>query len=199
MKMGKDQERNFYFLVVDLEATCSDDSSIARHEMEIIEIGAVMLNRTSWEIDAEYQQFIKPVRHPRLTDFCTQLTTIRQENIENAPSFPEVITEFKHWISEFPNYIFCSWGDYDKRQFIQDCKFHNVRYPFASEHINIKKQFSEYLGVSKTFGMAGALEKLGIELQGTHHRGIDDARNIATILRCMKRETEEGEKRGGGE
>ena len=174
MSMSKEKERNFYFLVVDLEATCSDDSSIARHKMEIIEIGAVMLNRTTWEIDAEYQQFIKPVRHPLLTDFCTQLTTIKQEDIENAPSFPEVITQFKQWTSEFPNYIFCSWGDYDKRQFIQDCQFHNVRYPFASEHINIKKQFSEYFGVSKTFGMAGALDKLGIELQGTHHRGIDD-------------------------
>ncbi len=184
--MVKDKERNFYFLVIDLEATCSDDSSITRHEMEIIEIGAVMLNRATWEIDADYQQFIKPVRHPHLTEFCTKLTTIRQQDVENAPIFPEVITQFKQWMLEFPNYIFCSWGNYDKNQFIQDCQYHNVRYPFASEHINIKKQFSEYLGVSKTFGMAGALEKLGIELQGTHHRGIDDARNITTILRYMK-------------
>ena len=104
MSMSKEKERNFYFLVVDLEATCSDDSSIARHKMEIIEIGAVMLNRTTWEIDAEYQQFIKPVRHPLLTDFCTQLTTIKQEDIENAPTFPEVITQFKQWISSIPRW-----------------------------------------------------------------------------------------------
>ncbi len=192
--MVKDKKRNFYFLVIDLEATCSDDSSIARYEMEIIEIGAVMLNRATWEIDAEYQQFIKPVRHPLLTEFCTELTTIRQQDVEDALTFPEAITQFKQWMLEFPSYIFCSWGDYDKRQFIQDCKYHNVRYPFASEHINIKKQFSEYLSVSKTFGMADALQKLGIELKGTHHRGIDDARNIATILQCMKRGKGEGER-----
>jgi inhibitor of KinA sporulation pathway (predicted exonuclease) len=30
--------------------------------------------------------------------------------------------------------------------------------------------------------MAGALRQLGIPLAGTHHRGIDDARNIAKIL-----------------
>lgn len=33
--------------------------------------------------------------------------------------------------------------------------------------------------------MAQALQYLGMELQGTHHRGIDDARNIATIFKYM--------------
>lgn len=51
-----------YFLIVDLEATCSDDGIIPSNEMEIIEIGAVMLNRATWEIDSEFQQFVQPVR-----------------------------------------------------------------------------------------------------------------------------------------
>jgi inhibitor of KinA sporulation pathway (predicted exonuclease) len=175
-----------YFLVVDLEATCCDDGSIPRHEMEIIEIGAVMLNQATWEIDSEFQQFIQPVRHQQLTDFCTQLTTISQQDMEAAPFFPEAISNFKKWIGSFLNHVFCSWGEYDKKQFLQDCKFHHLLYPFASEHINIKNEFSEYLGVSKKFGMAQALNELGIELKGTHHRGIDDARNIAAIYRHMK-------------
>ena len=33
--------------------------------------------------------------------------------------------------------------------------------------------------------MAQALQQLGLELKGTHHRGIDDARNIAAIFRHM--------------
>ena len=44
-----------YYLIVDLEATCCDSGTIPRHEMEIIEIGAVMLNRATWEIDSEFQ------------------------------------------------------------------------------------------------------------------------------------------------
>jgi inhibitor of KinA sporulation pathway (predicted exonuclease) len=175
-----------YYLIVDLEATCCDDGTIPRHEMEIIEIGAVMLNRTTWEIDSEFQQFIQPVRHPQLTTFCTTLTSIRQQDVEQAAQFCEVIASFKEWMNLFPNHIFCSWGNYDKNQFIQDCKYHNIPYPFTSEHINIKEKFSEYLGVSERFGMAQALEHLGLELKGTHHRGIDDARNIAAIYRYMK-------------
>lgn len=184
--MVKKADRNFYFLIIDLEATCSDDSSIPRHKTEIIEIGAVMLNRSTWEIDAEFQQFVKPVIYPVLTEFCTQLTTIRQQDVDNAPIFTDAIINLKQWMSNYPNYVFCSWGDYDKRQFQQDCKYHKIAYPFSLEHRNIKKEFSEYLETSKAYGMAGALNQLGLKLQGTQHRGIDDARNIANILRYMK-------------
>jgi inhibitor of KinA sporulation pathway (predicted exonuclease) len=30
--------------------------------------------------------------------------------------------------------------------------------------------------------MAAALRRVGLPLRGTHHRGIDDARNIARLL-----------------
>jgi inhibitor of KinA sporulation pathway (predicted exonuclease) len=36
--------------------------------------------------------------------------------------------------------------------------------------------------MSKEVGMSGALRQLGFEIEGTHHRGVDDARNIAKIL-----------------
>jgi len=172
-----------YFLIVDLEATCSDDGTIPSQEMEIIEIGAVILNRSTWEIDSEYQQFVKPVRNPILTKFCTELTTITQNDVNNTLTFPEVMSEFKKWIDLYPKNIFCSWGNYDKKQFIQDCEYHNINYPFGSEHRNIKKEFSVYCGNKKGFGVIQALKYLKLEFQGIHHRGIDDAKNIAAIYR----------------
>jgi inhibitor of KinA sporulation pathway (predicted exonuclease) len=33
--------------------------------------------------------------------------------------------------------------------------------------------------------MAGALERLGLPLEGTHHRAVDDAWNIAAILSAI--------------
>src|SRR3546814_1120774 len=55
-------------LVLDLEATCCDDSSMARAEMEIIEIGAVMVERATLCTLDEFQAFIRPVRHPRRSE-----------------------------------------------------------------------------------------------------------------------------------
>ena len=42
--------------------------------------------------------------------------------------------------------------------------------------------FSQQLGEEQRHGMAGALRRVGLPLVGTHHRGIDDARNIARLL-----------------
>jgi len=110
------------------------------------------------------------------------LTSIRQTDVDQAPRFPDALQAMLSWLAPFENYLFCSWGDYDKSQFIQDCHYHRVAYPFPDAHLNLKKQFSITQGLKKRFGMAGALQKVGIPLQGTHHRGIDDARNMAQLM-----------------
>ncbi|WLQ12421.1 3'-5' exonuclease [Hahella aquimaris] len=171
-----------YYLIIDLEATCCDQGSVPRREMETIEIGAVLVDATSLAVVDEFQTFIRPVRHPQLTDFCRELTTIKQEQVDNAPTYPEAIESLQGWMRHYPNYLFCSWGDYDKGQFEQDCQYHRVAYPFASGHLNIKKQFSATQGHKKKYGMAKALSLVGLTLEGSHHRGIDDARNMAKLM-----------------
>lgn len=39
----------------DVEATCSDDGSVSRHQMEMIEIGAVMQSARTFEVESEFQ------------------------------------------------------------------------------------------------------------------------------------------------
>lgn len=170
-----------YFLVIDLEATCDEDHRIRSRQMEIIEIGAVLVDAVTLAPVAEHQSFVKPVRHPVLTEFCTQLTTIAQADVEDAPGFAEAIATLARFLGG-RDALFCSWGDYDRNQFEQDARFHHVELPFGGRHFNVKKAFSEQLGEEKRYGMAGALGRVGLDLQGTHHRGIDDARNIARLL-----------------
>lgn len=171
-----------HYVVVDLEATCCDIKSVKAEEMEIIEIGAVMVEGDSLAAVDEYQTFIRPVRHPNLTSFCTALTTITQADVNNAPGFKDALSNFRQWLAQYENCVFCSWGKFDKKQFEQDCRFHKVAYPFASTHINIKQQFTESQGLAKKYGMKGALRLVGLELEGTHHRGIDDARNMVPLM-----------------
>jgi 3'-5' exoribonuclease 1 len=176
---------NSFYLIVDLEATCSNDGSLPRHEMEIVEIGAVLQNARSFEIESEFQTFVHPVRHPRLTAFCTELTSITQTEVDAAPLFPEALRSMKDWMDGFDDALFCSWGDYDRYQFLQDCQYHGVEYPFSSGHLNLKEAFSRTQNTGRRFGVGGALRRLGMGFEGTHHRGIDDARNIARIVRAV--------------
>ena len=89
---------------------------------------------------------------------------------------------FKTWMYEHGATVFCSWGEYDRKQMELDCALHRVPYPMPGRHLNVKALFSETRGIKKRLGMAEALQHAGLELTGTHHRGIDDARNIARLL-----------------
>ena len=44
-------------VIVDHEATCCDQNSFPRHEMEIIEIGAVRIFSSTCEIESEFGAF----------------------------------------------------------------------------------------------------------------------------------------------
>jgi len=167
-------------IVVDLEATCWNTSRLRNH-MEIIEIGAVRLDASLTIVD-EFACFVRPVVEPKLSQFCTALTTIRQADVDGADMYPAVFTRFLEWIGAGP-YRLCSWGFFDVGQFRLDCTRFGLVFPeqFESDHLNIKQVFADRKCVRRC-GMAAALDLLGLPLAGTHHRGIDDARNIARIV-----------------
>jgi inhibitor of KinA sporulation pathway (predicted exonuclease) len=169
------------YIVVDLEATCCDQDSVPRGEMEIIEIGAVLLDENFKPV-REFSEFVRPVRNPKLSPFCKQLTSITQCDVDSANHFVEVMLLFEDWIRDCgEELVWLSWGAYDKKQFIQDCNYHDIEYTLP-EHLNAKVLYSQQRGCKKQFGMAKALRQRDIELDGTHHRGIDDARNIAKLI-----------------
>jgi inhibitor of KinA sporulation pathway (predicted exonuclease) len=140
-----------------------------------------MVDAKSLKIVDEYEIFIKPILNPTLTTFCKTLTTITQKDVDEAVGYKEALENFKNWYSRYDDFLFCSWGDYDRNQFKLDSALHNVAYPFSEEHLNIKKAFAKVQGV-KPCGLDEALNHVGLELVGTHHRGIDDARNMGCLM-----------------
>jgi 3'-5' exoribonuclease 1 len=167
-----------YYLVVDLEATCDDAGTVPRADSEIIEIGAVLVDGHTLEPLEEFQTFVRPVVCPKLTKFCTELTSITQTDVAYAPLFGEVAPEL--WTFG-QGALFCSWGNYDRNQLAMDAARAGVDMPLPGDHANLKAIFASVLGGRKQ-GMVSALARVGLEPTGTHHRGIDDARNIARLL-----------------
>jgi 3'-5' exoribonuclease 1 len=164
------------YIVFDLEATCDDKKEITN---EVIEIGAVKINEQGQIVDS-FQRFVKPVLHPVLTDFCKNLTKIRQEDVDTAQGFKEVIADFQKWIGE--DYILCSWGFYDKKQLKQDCLLHQIPSEWVEKHISLKHQYQTLKNLKRAVGTRKALALEGLEFEGTPHRGINDAKNIAKIF-----------------
>ena len=173
-----------HYIIFDLEATCWEDRAMGPNET--IEIGAVRVNEAR-QIESEFQAFIRPKVHPQLSTFCQSLTSITQANVDSANSFPTVAEEFKAWIGvAAQDYRLCSWGHYDKKQLERDCALHGMDPTWVAPHLSLKHQYAQFKHLRRPTGMKQALEAEGLPLRGTHHRGIDDARNIAQIfLRCF--------------
>lgn len=168
------------YAIVDLEATCWEERTSRQNE--IIEIGAVLVDEQK-NIISTFEQFVRPLKHPVLSEFCTNLTSIAQADIAHAPLFADAVESFQQWMQGHgEHFLLCSWGFYDKRQLQSDCALHGVPTAWLENHINLKQQYAHVKKLRREIGMENALINEGMELEGTHHRGIDDARNITKIF-----------------
>lgn len=167
-------------LVVDVESTCWEDSPPSGQKSEIIEVGLCPIDlRTLTRIEKR-SILIKPVLS-EISEFCTRLTTLSPDMFVDAGSLTDAVRTLKKDFRS-KDRLWASWGDYDRRQFERVCKDQNVGYPFGPSHLNVKSLFAAAIGSGPEMGLDGAYQRLGLEMEGTHHRGDDDAWNIAGIL-----------------
>lgn len=171
--------------VVDVEATCWDGPVPAGAAHEIIEIGLTVVDLGAGARIAKHRILVRPERST-VSEFCTELTGLTQDEVDGV-SFAEAcrILAAEHDAGARP---WASWGDYDRKQFSAQCAATGTAYPFGARHTNAKLVFTEAHGLRRRPGMAQALQIAGLPLEGRHHRGEDDAWNIAAlVLRLRER------------
>ena len=181
-------------IVFDIECTCWDDTAgKSRDERETIEIGAVKLDGINWNVVSTFDIFIKPVNNPILSPYCTNLTTIKQEDVDKATTFGEAIHEFDVWsfTSGYNVPLYLSWGYFDKNHLIMEAGKKGYTGRLITNigsmynHVNVKERFAQRMG-GKPCGVSKALGRLEMQFEGTQHRGVDDAVNIAKIAKFLQ-------------
>ncbi len=165
-------------IVVDLEATCWETGTVVERQ-EIIEIGAVELD-ASLAITREFDRFVRPTREPQLSEFCRRLTHIEQADVAGAPAFERAFEEFVSWIGPAP-FELCSWGRYDRDQFAEELRRVGRPLPHGFQrHVDLRALYARRR-CQPPGTMKAALEQEGLPLEGQHHRGLADARNVARL------------------
>lgn len=168
-------------LVIDLEACCWMSPIPEGMSKEIIEIGVTTVDYYTKEILESRSLIIKP-QFSEISEFCTKLTTITPELIEKEGiTFKEAC---KILVNEYESdrRMWFSWGDYDRIAFENECKLKKIKYPFGRTHFNLKEWYAFKRGEKTSTSVANALKQLGMEFDGTPHRGIDDSIMTAIIL-----------------
>ncbi len=169
-----------HLIVIDVEATCWDGEPPAGQEAEIIEIGVCELDINSGERVARQSILVKPERS-EVSPFCTQLTTLCPEQVAAGVSFERACRILRRKYRTGDR-TWASYGDYDRRQFERQCQARGIPYPFGPTHINVKNLVAVLNGLRREIGLEAALALLHLPLEGTHHRGVDDAWNTGLIL-----------------
>lgn len=166
--------------VIDVEATCWEGPPPAGQSSEIIEIGVCELNTQTLERARRQAILVRPERS-KVSTFCTQLTGLSAQDVAAGVAFEEACTLLRHEFRS-DSRPWASWGDYDRKQFDSQCALCGVPYPFSARHTNAKKVFTQAHALRKRPGMAQALAFAELPLEGRHHRGVDDAWNIAALI-----------------
>jgi ERI1 exoribonuclease 3 len=191
------QQRNSfkYLCVLDFEATCDEDRSFG--PQEIIEFPSVLCqfirqnDIVTCEIVDEFQQYIKPIHNPKLTQFCTSLTGITQQQVDNGISFSDALSEHRKWLESHlnepvtdKNVLIVTCGDWDLKTALPNqmrLESHSSIPSYLRQWCNIKFAYSQFFN-KRVGGMVQMLRDLNLKLVGRHHSGIDDCRNIAQVV-----------------
>lgn len=170
-----------HVLVIDIEATCWEGGPPPRGQAaDVIEIGVCPVEVSTLTRLEKRSILVRPERST-VSEFCTNLTTLTQAQVDAGVRFAEagklLETEYRS-----QDRVWANFGDYDRKQIERQCKETGVRYPFGPRHVNVKTLFALVRGLPHEVGTAQAVQMIGRTMEGTHHRGADDAWNIAGVL-----------------
>ncbi|KAJ1928414.1 ERI1 exoribonuclease 3 [Tieghemiomyces parasiticus] len=192
-----------YLVIVDFEATFDPPVTVApapgqmprrAADQEIIEFPLVVFDTQLNKVVDEFHAYVRPVRRPQLTRACTESTGIDQSTIDTAATFPAVFERALGFLAEYEAraratggalaYVTC--GDWDLRKMLpQQCRLAGLAVPPGFRRwINVKRAFADHR-LMEQCPMRDMLRHLGLPFIGKRHSGIDDARNVASVLKRL--------------
>lgn len=179
-----------FLAVLDFEATCTDRKTPGQWDIalqEIIEVPVALVCLQDLRVTSAFNTFVRPVHQPVLTSFCTQLTSITQEQVDNSAPIGPVLDRLGAWFvaqgATPANTLAVTCGDWDlksmwPRQVALTPGLSTP--PWFRQWCNLKVVFTRHWP-GRPSGMMGMLHALGIPHQGHHHRGADDVLNLCHI------------------
>ncbi|XP_055545056.1 ERI1 exoribonuclease 2-like [Wyeomyia smithii] len=182
------QQKFQYIIVMDLEATCWTKKIRDWQKHEIIEFPAVLLNLATGKIEAEFQQYVKPVEIPKLSKFCIELTGIGQQQVDAGVSLSTCIGLFDKWLKQIlaerniflpktnPNdqhgsVAFATWSDWDLGVCLKkECTRKQLSKPaYFDSWIDVKSIYMEFYKYHRPPNFPDSLRNLGMVFEGRAH------------------------------
>lgn len=180
---------NYDIVVFDLETTMDVAPDGSQSNENIIEIGAVRLDR-NLEMQERFEILVRP--DTPITPECTKVTNITPDMVSNAVEFPEAHRQFMDWILSFSpnpkNIRLCAWGSYfDGPMYRKMCRKYGLALGLSGTVLCAKSMTMPWLAFSGRRTDSASVEKLAHHMglgepQGSYHRALVDADMTARVL-----------------
>lgn len=144
-----------------------------------------------------------PIESPKLSGFCTELTGITQNKVDTGIPLQTALMVFQEWVrkelrdrnlslpkmskdKKIGNVAFVTWSDWDFGLCLnKECQRKRLKKPpFFNQWIDLKAIFKEYYN-HKPINFNDALLHVGLQFIGREHSGIDDSKNLASLVYKM--------------
>lgn len=189
------RRRKMHYIVLDLEWNQAEGR--IGHEgglpFEIVEIGAVKLNRRMQIVD-RFEEVIRPRIYPHMHFMTTKIIQLDKKDLENGKDFPDVMERFLKWCGR--KYRFCIWGTLDITELQRNMCYYGMDeltskpLPF----MDVQKLYSLAYEDGKTRrALEYAVDELNVKKDEPFHRAINDAYYTARVLEQIHKDHTEVE------
>ena len=136
------------------------------------------------------EQLLPNLPAGELTAFCTELTSITQQQVDGAQELEAVLRKFHGWLATHnlpaDSILPVTCGDWDLKTMLPgECERKHLDVPeVLLRWCNIKQLF-EQVTQKQPCDMVPMLNAFGLRLEGHHHSGRDDCWNVARIFQKL--------------
>ena len=187
------KEHRMKYIVVDLEMNgiAKENKGKIPCKMEVIEIGAVMLDEKYSEVSS-FRTYVKPEYNEVIEPKITALTGITTEMIDGAPTFVDAFEMFANWcLGTGDDFEIYAWSNSDFIQISKEIKGkgyvpdERIRSITGVVWTDLQKMVNKRIGMKQQLSLETAINMSGIELKGRMHDALDDARNTSVFLDAL--------------
>ena len=145
---------------------------------EILQIGAVRLDRLGGKIIDTFRVNIRPSVHEELGVAAREVLDL-PTFLQAERDFPQAMAEFFRWCGN--ESLFAAWGNSDVEVLRRNCAYWNVPQPKMEKVFDIQASFSERLGSRLRIALYRAVDYCGIPDCFDCHDALYDAVYTALI------------------
>ena len=179
-----------WLAVIDLESTCDEPANPA--PQEVIELPCVLLNLRTLELCSSCRSYVRPTEHPKLSEFCTQLTGITQEQVDGGVPLAAALASLDAFLAShgaLSSVLCATWSDWDLSHMLaSEARWRRLQLPaYLQRWCDLRSVFRRHYPRAQG-GLEEACATAGVPWEGRAHCGLDDALNTARLaVHCALR------------